>query len=111
MVVTGRLYTREYELNGHRNSVTELDAMSIGPDLGRCEVSPYRARRDAVADAAAEPAQGAVVPQPTSSPEDSAETVGAAAEEAPAGAQAAAVGSARPAGPAKRELEVVGGRG
>ncbi|HEY4005139.1 MAG TPA: single-stranded DNA-binding protein [Pseudonocardia sp.] len=111
VVVTGRLYTREYELNGHRNSVTELDAVSIGPDLGRCEVSVYRARRDAVADAAAEPALGSVVPLPSSSPEDGTEVADTAVEDPPADAQPAPVGSAKTAGPAKRELEVVGGRG
>lgn len=36
VVVTGRLFTRNYEVEGQRRSSTELDAYAVGPDLGRC---------------------------------------------------------------------------
>ncbi len=45
VVVTGRLYTREFEVEGQRRSMTELEAVSIGPDLSRCTVKMHR-RRD-----------------------------------------------------------------
>ena len=45
VVVTGRLYTREFEVEGQRRSMTELEAVSIGPDLSRCTVKLHR-RRD-----------------------------------------------------------------
>lgn len=35
VVVTGRLRTREYERDGQRRWVTEIEATSIGLDLGR----------------------------------------------------------------------------
>jgi len=45
VVVTGRLYTRGFEVDGQRRSMTELDATSIGPDLARCTVKVHR-RKD-----------------------------------------------------------------
>jgi single-strand DNA-binding protein len=36
VVVRGRMYTRQYETEGRRASVVELDASAIGPDLARC---------------------------------------------------------------------------
>ena len=36
VVVTGRLYTREFEHEGRRRSVVTLEAQSVGPDLARC---------------------------------------------------------------------------
>lgn len=36
VVVTGRLFTRNYAVDGQRRSSTELDAYAVGPDLGRC---------------------------------------------------------------------------
>jgi single-strand DNA-binding protein len=44
VVVTGRLYTRGFEVNGQRRSVTELDASSVGPDLSKCTVKVHRRR-------------------------------------------------------------------
>ena len=51
VVVTGRLYTRGFEVDGQRRSVTELEAHSIGPDLARCTVKVHR-RKDNQADEA-----------------------------------------------------------
>ncbi|HEY8371536.1 MAG TPA: single-stranded DNA-binding protein [Pseudonocardiaceae bacterium] len=42
VVVTGRLYTREYELDGVRRSTAELEAYAVGPDLARCTVEVRR---------------------------------------------------------------------
>jgi single-strand DNA-binding protein len=53
VVVTGRLYTRGFEVDGQRRSVTELEATSIGPDLARCTVKVHR-RRDVQAAVAAD---------------------------------------------------------
>lgn len=46
VVVTGRLYTRGFEVDGQRRSITELDATSIGPDLGKCTVKVHRRREN-----------------------------------------------------------------
>jgi single-strand DNA-binding protein len=54
VIVQGRLYTRHYELDGQKRSVTELDAWAVGPDLGRCSAIPKRPRREAFDDAAPE---------------------------------------------------------
>jgi single-strand DNA-binding protein len=35
VVVTGRVFTREYEKDGRTQSVTELEAFAVGPDLTR----------------------------------------------------------------------------
>ena len=45
VVVTGRLFTRGFEVDGKRRSVTQLDATSVRPDLTRCTVT-VRRRRD-----------------------------------------------------------------
>ena len=45
VVVTGRLYTRGFEVDGKRRSVTEMEATSVGPDLARCTLNVHR-RRD-----------------------------------------------------------------
>lgn len=44
VVVTGRLYTRGFEVDGKRRSVTEMEAHSVGPDLSRCTLSMHRKR-------------------------------------------------------------------
>ena len=64
VVVTGRLYTRGYEVEGQRRSVTEIEANAVGPDLSRCSAELTRVRRAATEDAPAAAAQedGAVVP-------------------------------------------------
>jgi single-strand DNA-binding protein len=36
VVVRGRMHTREYEAEGRRAAIVELDATAIGPDLARC---------------------------------------------------------------------------
>jgi single-strand DNA-binding protein len=36
VVVRGRMHTREYETEGRRAAIVELDATAIGPDLARC---------------------------------------------------------------------------
>lgn len=46
VIVQGRLYTRHYELDGQKRSVTELEAWAVGPDLARCSAIPKRPRRD-----------------------------------------------------------------
>lgn len=43
----GRLYTREYEKDGVQNTITELDAWSVGPDLQWCTVVLTRKARAA----------------------------------------------------------------
>lgn len=46
VVVTGRLYTRGFEVEGQRRSMIELDATAIGPDLSRCTVTMHRRREN-----------------------------------------------------------------
>ncbi len=51
----GRLYTREYEKDGVQNTLTELEAWSLGPDLQRCTaVLTKKARAAALAAAGSE---------------------------------------------------------
>jgi single-strand DNA-binding protein len=54
VVVTGRLFTRGYEVEGQKRSVTELEAVAVGPDLARCVADVTRASRKASEDAPAE---------------------------------------------------------
>lgn len=42
VIVQGRLRTREWEKDGKKHSVTELEASSVGPDLALCTVSVIR---------------------------------------------------------------------
>lgn len=58
VIVRGRLRTRQYEKDGRQNSVTELDAMSVGPNLEWCTAVVTRSRK-VVRDP--EPAQEAAV--------------------------------------------------
>jgi single-strand DNA-binding protein len=54
VVVTGRLYTREYEQEGQRRSAIRLEAQSVAADLSRCTAVLTRTRKQdgtAVADA------------------------------------------------------------
>jgi len=44
VVVTGRLFTRGFEIDGQRRSVTEMDATAIGPDVSKCTVKVHRRR-------------------------------------------------------------------
>jgi single-strand DNA-binding protein len=45
VVVTGRLFTRNYEHDGQRRSTVTLEAHSIAADLSRCTVVLTRTRR------------------------------------------------------------------
>jgi single-strand DNA-binding protein len=83
VVVTGRLYTRGYEVEGQKRSITELEAVAVGPDLSRCLAELDRARREATEDA---PAQDALEP---ASRDDARPVVGAeAAQDAASGVAA-----------------------
>ena len=53
LVVHGRLYSREYEKDGKPQTVTELEAWSIGPDLQWCTAVVTRRSRAAQAPPAA----------------------------------------------------------
>jgi single-strand DNA-binding protein len=54
VMVTGRLFTRGYEVEGQKRSVTELEAFAVGPDLSRCVADVTRASRKASEDVPAE---------------------------------------------------------
>jgi single-strand DNA-binding protein len=56
VMVTGRLFTRGYEIEGQKRSVTELEAVAVGPDLSRCFADVSRASRRATEDVPAEAA-------------------------------------------------------
>lgn len=58
VIVTGRLFTRGYEVEGQKRSVTELEAMAVGPDLSRCLADVSRARRQAAEEVLAEVSPG-----------------------------------------------------
>lgn len=45
VVVTGRLYTRSYEVDEQRRTSVELDAATVGIDIGRCMASIDRVRK------------------------------------------------------------------
>jgi single-strand DNA-binding protein len=42
IMVRGRLYTRSYEKDGRRQSITELEADAVGPDLARSTAAVTR---------------------------------------------------------------------
>jgi single-strand DNA-binding protein len=44
VIVQGRLRTRNFESEGQRRSVVEIDAVAVGPDLNRCFAHPQRNR-------------------------------------------------------------------
>jgi single-strand DNA-binding protein len=50
IVARGRLYTRSYEVEGNKRTVTELEAYQLGPDLSRCHVGVQRSRRSALSE-------------------------------------------------------------
>jgi single-strand DNA-binding protein len=54
VMVTGRLFTRGFEVEGQKRSVTELEAFAVGPDLSRCVADVTRASRKASEDVPAE---------------------------------------------------------
>lgn len=45
IIVRGRLITREWEKEGKRQSMTELEASAVGPDLSRCTAKIVRTKR------------------------------------------------------------------
>jgi single-strand DNA-binding protein len=45
VLVRGRLYTRDYEVEGQRRYSIEVEAASVGPDLARCTADVQRPRR------------------------------------------------------------------
>lgn len=45
IIVYGRVYTRSYEKDGRRLSVTELEASAVGPDLAKCTAAITRTKR------------------------------------------------------------------
>lgn len=63
VLVRGRLYTDEFELDGRRRSETQLEAHAVGPDLTRCKATVSRVRRaDAAAGRAAGDDRGGAAP-------------------------------------------------
>jgi len=44
VIVSGRLYTRDFEVDGQRRSVMEVEASAVGPDLTWCVADPQRGR-------------------------------------------------------------------
>jgi single-strand DNA-binding protein len=46
VVVTGRLYQREFESNGEQKQVLELEARAVGPDLSWCTAMVQRSARE-----------------------------------------------------------------
>jgi single-strand DNA-binding protein len=49
VVVTGRLFHREFITDGRQRLSVELDARTVGPDLARCAVSVQRKEKELVA--------------------------------------------------------------
>lgn len=39
VIVTGRMFTRQYEVDGAKRSSLEIDAAAVGPDLARCQAT------------------------------------------------------------------------
>jgi single-strand DNA-binding protein len=56
LIVRGRIFTRSYDVEGRRNSVTEMEADVVAPDLTRATTVVTRLRR------AQEPAAVSVAP-------------------------------------------------
>lgn len=48
-MVTGRLHTRSYAVDGQRRSATELEAYALGPDLARCTADVSRTQHQSSA--------------------------------------------------------------
>lgn len=60
VVVTGRLFTRGYEFEGQKRSVTEVEATAVGPDLSRCVAELTRVHRAGAEEAGETVLAGAV---------------------------------------------------
>jgi single-strand DNA-binding protein len=54
IIVRGRLYSRSYEKDGRQQTVTELDAVAVGPDLARATAVVSRTKRSEGTSQAAE---------------------------------------------------------
>jgi single-strand DNA-binding protein len=55
VVVTGRMYTRDYEYEGQQRLSLDVDAVAVGPDLTRCtaDLQRHRPQSDGARDAPA----------------------------------------------------------
>jgi len=84
VMVTGRLFTRGYEIEGQKRSVTELEAFAVGPDLSRCVADVTRASRKASEDVPAEIAVEEVAVEEVVLEDASGSQNGASAGSAPA---------------------------
>jgi single-strand DNA-binding protein len=60
VIVTGRLRSRQYEKDGRQNTVMELDASAVGPNLSWCTAAVTRPRKAAAAEPAPERVEAAV---------------------------------------------------
>jgi len=82
VVVTGRLSVREYEVEGVRRYMTEINATAVGPDLARCvaTVTPWRAGAAEGSGGAAAEENGALGVRPIET-----EVIGAAEVQGPVG--------------------------
>lgn len=71
VIVTGRVYTREYEVaGGERRSVMALEAQAVGAELSRCRATILRPRRAPAAEGGVAPAEApAPAAQATDGPE------------------------------------------
>lgn len=63
IIVRGRLLTREWQKDGKRQSITEVEASAVGPDLSRCTTRITRTKRgrssaDGSTDEGVDPAAG-----------------------------------------------------
>ena len=84
VVVRGRMHTRQYESEGQRASIVELEATAIGPDLARCTTVVTRpgagGRPAGMQELLPEAADvGALVPPQPEAPAAERQLVGAAA--------------------------------
>ncbi|HVK23142.1 MAG TPA: single-stranded DNA-binding protein [Actinokineospora sp.] len=66
VIVTGRLYHREFLTEGHRRFSVDLDARAVGPDLARCSAT---LNRDGTAKPRPSPAQPQLALAATAAPE------------------------------------------
>jgi single-strand DNA-binding protein len=66
VVVTGRMYTRDYEYEGQQRVSLDVDAQAVGPDLARCtaELRRHRPQGDGAARDAPAPDVRHAAPAP-----------------------------------------------
>jgi single-strand DNA-binding protein len=60
VIVTGRLFSRGFEVDGKKRSVTEMEATAVGPDLARCTLQIHGRRDDRPAQPAPAAESGAI---------------------------------------------------